>query len=228
MSAYQLRLLYKNARITLKRVQKVHPRYTNRQLQKRRQESLDILEQFQLIEAKKWRCFYLDEAVFSAKDFKKTAWSNLGQNILSQFVYMPPCKAAIGICSNLGLHLYQIFDKSVVQDNYHAFLRAFRESLGHRQRVAVFHDGLSMHKTKASRELYDALNIESVLIIAYNSEQNPQEHIWLRSKQSYRKQLLQLLTKVNFKSIDFHALVTDVLAKAEVPRTWNHFIKRKM
>ena len=62
---------------------KVHPTYTNRQLQKRRQESLDILEKFQLIQTKKLRCFFLDEAVFSAKDYKKTAWSNLGQNILS-------------------------------------------------------------------------------------------------------------------------------------------------
>ena len=78
-----------------------------------------------------------------------------------------------------------IKERSFNQDSYIEFLRQLR-SQQPEQRIVLFLDNLSVHKTKKVKELYEELELTPIFNAPYSPKYNGIESYWFFSNRSTR------------------------------------------
>jgi transposase len=108
---------------------------------------------------------------------------------------LKPC-ANVTVIAAIDCHSlvhYEIVDGTFDRDRFLSFLRNMRAKLRRNDRVALFHDGHSVHKT---RTVQDALMREfgwlPILNVAYEPNANPIEGYFGVLKRHYRREVLKL------------------------------------
>ena len=123
------------------------------------------------------------------------------------FQRTPPSVAVTGIMGEEGLYNFLMKEKSIKKEDHWAFLRDFRERLGHDREVALFYDGLSFHKSTETKRLLKSLGIVGLMNKAYSSELNPIEQIWQEAKYLFRRRLLRFLSEHEGEELDLFDMV---------------------
>jgi hypothetical protein len=147
-------------------------------LQRRVNEKINLKAAIEHAHRHNLKIYYLDEANFTSKDFKKKAWSRKNENVVVDFQRAPPNVAASAIISSDGLYMHIVRQKSIKGDDHIQFLKDFREKLGHWDPVALYSDGLSFHHSKVTKEVMQELNIFDIKAIAYSAKYQPVEWYW--------------------------------------------------
>jgi len=89
-----------------------------------------------------------------------------------------------------GVEHYQLLDGYVDTEYYCKFLKNLRDKLGGTEKISLFYDGLSVHKTRAARLRLRKYNWLRLLNVAYASSDNPIENVFAEVKRKYRLELL--------------------------------------
>ena len=135
----------------------------------------------------------------------------MGENVVVDFQRAPPNVAVTGIMDHRGLVYWMTKPKSIKKLDHLELLEDFRNLLGHRNEVAIFMDGLSLHWSKESIAAYARLNFRAIKNIAYNSPENPIEQVWRVIKWDYRRELLRFLSTNKAVELDLFQLVHKLL-----------------
>ena len=98
---------------------------------------------------------FLDEAVFSFNTFSTKAWASPYQSIkVNDFSIRVRTQALICCVSeDIGLETYMIRPRAINTDTFVEFLEQIAEHFDG-EKIAVFLDNLSVHKTVRSREAF--------------------------------------------------------------------------
>ena len=175
LKPHQLRSIYRQESVKRKKVETKPPRPQAHLEKKRAKERRDLKKAMEECFRKKIPIYWHDECVFKSKDFKRLAFSRPKENVLVDFQRAPPALAVSGIMNETGLCFFLTKKKSIHEDDHVDVIYKFRRSLGHRRRVALFYDGLWIHKGKKAQAALRANNILPMLNVAYNSPMNPIE-----------------------------------------------------
>lgn len=138
---------------------------------------------------------FVDEIVFSVADRIKNAWSNKNENIeFSSPITPQKSVSAVVAISKRGCLHYEIFDSFLNFSNFANFVRELQNKFHRNRRVALFYDGLSVHKHgESQRQIYARRNWMGIMNEAYCSHLNPIEYYFARVKKCYREKLNELL-----------------------------------
>ena len=109
----------------------------------------------------------------------------------------------LAISEDSGVEHFEIYDKAVNQDRFMHFLDQLYIINKH-NKIAVFMDNLSSHKTPRVLMKLKELEIEAIYNVPYMPDFNPCECCFLKTKNYFRRQKLNLLVnnqEVNFKDL---------------------------
>ena len=87
-------------------------------------------------------------------------------------------------------------------------------------RVGLVLDNLSFHRSKETNDLMKELSIVPLRLVAYNSQYNSAEFVFLLAKRIFRKELLILLMYQDIQNINGLALVDNIFANLKIPETF--------
>lgn len=143
-----------------------------------------------------YKIVYIDEVVFSAATMQKKAWAPAHHNIeyLDKRSHMKSQALVAGITQEEGLVAWLIFRRSINQYDYMEFVTQLRENLKD-QKVALFMDNLSVHKSKKCKALYQELNLLPIFNAPYAPEYNGIENYWSAVKKVYKADMLDKVTQ---------------------------------
>ena len=94
-----------------------------------------------------------------------------------------------GISEDSGLETYLLHPRAIKTEEYLQFLEKLKEKYPD-ERILLFIDNLSVHKTVDARAAYERLNITPVFNVPYSPQFNGIESYWSILKQHYKKLLL--------------------------------------
>jgi transposase len=119
------------------------------------------------------------------------SWSNIRQNInLNKFKRFSKNITVISVIDANGLAHKKKLNGFINGEIYRQFLRELEFKVGS-QNIAIFFDGLSVHKMKASWELIlKEFSWIGILNVAYSPDFNPIELYFSMIKREFRKNLL--------------------------------------
>lgn len=141
---------------------------------------------------------FLDESIFKARDFQRSAWAASGENIkVEDRTSAQPCQAVCAaVCKCHRLLTYAIEDYSFNQQKFLEFLEEISASVDG-DHVYIFLDNCTVHHGK---QIYDKdigldhwkrLNLTPVWNVAYKPEYNAGvEMYWAQLKATFRPLLL--------------------------------------
>ena len=98
----------------------------------------------------------------------KFEWAAKHENMaIDEKLLNEPTKALLmGISAENGVEQYRIFDKSVNIKKFHQYLQMVRDAHGD-QKVCLFMDNLSVHRSKKSKAKMEELNIQWLFNLPY-------------------------------------------------------------
>ena len=86
------------------------------------------------------------------------------------------------------------FHRSVNTEKYIEFLKELRKKHG-KGRFTLYMDSLSVHKSIGAKDMYDKLDIDTILAPVYSSEYNPIEMMFSKLKGIVKRIRLQDMLK---------------------------------
>ena len=137
------------------------------------------------------RIIHADEAVFTFNTFMKKSWSTPYNSVLvtDQKITVKTMAVIAGISEDSGLETYLLHPRAIKTEEYLQFLEKLKEKYPD-ERILLFIDNLSVHKTVDARAAYERLNITPVFNVPYSPQFNGIESYWSILKQHYKKLLL--------------------------------------
>lgn len=191
LSLYHLRQVYRQHMIRKKKIKRTKL-VTLDQRAKIHAEALEAKAQLNALKLQGHRIIYVDEFVTTKSTLPTHAWSLKRKPLqidLKQF--SPGCLATIiGISAEAGVELVKHFDRSVDRPKFIEYLKALRRK--HRQdRLAIFVDQLSVHKSLDVAAELAKQRIEMVLNAAYSPDYNPIEGAIGVAKAAIKKERLR-------------------------------------
>jgi hypothetical protein len=215
VSVDELRHIYKMRKIKLKVIGIEKPKQSWKLEQKREAELRALKYDLEYIFEKKIPLYFLDEATFSARDYKKKAWSNLNENVKIDFYRAPASIGATAIINKEGVQIYDTVVKGVKMDDHWSLLFHFRQQLGHNDEVAIYMDGLSFHHSTKTAPWMRQLNIKGIKSVGYVPFYNIVEDFWAHKKFRYRRALLAYLRTKRAQDLDLMEFVREVMEHSE-------------
>ena len=126
---------------------------------------------------------FIDETIFTRKALKKSKWTRPGENAeVDDKLLNDSTKALLmGVSAEKEVEQYMIFKKSVTTDRFLQYLELVRRENGV-QKVALFLDNLSVHRSKKARAKMEELGILPIFNIVYQCELQPIELVFSKLK----------------------------------------------
>ena len=115
------------------------------------------------------------------------------------------CHALIlGISNQTGIDYHEIYEKSVNIEKFATYLKNLRQNHG-KQKIALYLDNLSVHRSNKIKELMKDLDIKYVWGIPYSPDYQPIESVFSMVKNNYRKESIYHI--INNIPINFRKLI---------------------
>jgi transposase len=90
-----------------------------------------------------------------------------------------------------GIELLHIFNQAITNKEFIKYLRYLKRK--NRQRIALFCDQLSVHRSKEVKVVYEELDIRPIYNVGYSPEYNPIESVFSQVKRTYNRERLNKL-----------------------------------
>ena len=104
-----------------------------------------------------YKIVYIDETMFTRKAMAKLEWAAKHQNAeIDEAQLNEPTKALLTGISESGVEQWKIFPKSVNIKKFQQYLQLVRDAHGD-EKVALFMDNLSVHKSKKTKKKMEEL-----------------------------------------------------------------------
>jgi putative transposase len=188
--------LFKDAEISWKKSQKVNPKKNPEQVEKRRQEIQDLLENHREdIEAGKLVVYMIDECHLVWGDACGYVWGNTKKRIEIPMTNQREKQTYYGALNFHTKEFHVEAYKKGDSENTISFLKSL-QAQNPEARILVIWDGASYHKSKAIREFLSETNkelpaskwkIKCERFAPNDPNQNPVEDVWLQAKNFVRK-----------------------------------------
>ena len=114
----------------------------------------------------------------------------------------------LAISKENGVEHYDIYDKSVDQKKFEDYLDNLYIANKH-DKLAIFMDNLSVHKTTSIKMKLHELGIEPIYNVPYHPDFNPVESCFSKIKNHYKRKKLHIL--VNDEDVDMRDLVIEAV-----------------
>ena len=111
-----------------------------------------------------------------------------------------------------------IRERSFNQESYIEFLQQLRDQYPD-QKLVLFLDNLSVHKTRAVKEQYEELELGTIFNAPYSPQYNGIESYFFLVKQEYKKELLQRVIKK--QELNVVQLIESAVSKVEDQKAMN-------
>ena len=187
ISSWDLRCWYRHGHISR---QKFYVREGRPELASlaEQEEELDALKaRLQELATNDYRVVQIDEACFSSMKNDRRHWAPAGDpiEVREKYVFMPQIKVCAGIERTAGLVATLYSHEAFTHKDMIAMLRLIREFYGWQEKVAVFLDRASYHRSPGVKEAAKAIGVELVYNVAYRPDLNGIELLWRRAKVAY-------------------------------------------
>jgi DDE superfamily endonuclease len=115
------------------------------------------------------KIIHADEAMFTFNTFVKRSWSTAYNSVkvTDQKITVKTMAVIAGISEDVGLETYMIVPKAIKTEEYLQFLGKL-SSIYPDQRIILFIDNLSVHKTLEARAAYQTHRITPVFNVPYS------------------------------------------------------------
>ena len=137
----------------------------------------------------------------------------------------PTLAVLAAISKERGLEHFKIFEKSVNIPKFKGYLQELRSRNGE-EKIALFLDNLSAHKSDKSKEVAARLGFRLIFNVPYSPEYNPIEFIFSKIKQKFRT--LRARKMAGVIQDGHHAMVrqaVESVRKQDIVNCVNHVIK---
>jgi transposase len=151
-----------------------------------------------------YKVIFLDEVMFTFSTNQARDYSNKNVNItvMDKALLCHTIAVVASASANEGIESYELFDRSVNQQRFIAYLKALKVR-NKRRKFCVFLDNLRVHHGKLVKEAISELKIPFIFNLPYRPEYNPIENVFSLVKNSFkRKKLNNIMREERFSNED--------------------------
>ena len=134
-----------------------------------------------------YKIVYLDETMFTRKTCPDTEWCRPNENMAVDLAKLeePTLAVLCGISKEVGVELFQIFERSVNVDKFLEYLSNLRAS-NHETKICLFMDNLSAHTSERAKKAMRDRGFRYIYNVPYRCDLNPIELVFSQVKSYFK------------------------------------------
>ena len=174
-----------------------------------------------------YKIVYLDETMFTRKTCPDTEWCRQNENMAVDLAKLeePTLAVLCGISKEVGVELFQIFERSVNVDKFLEYLSNLRAS-NHETKICLFMDNLSAHTSERAKKAMRDRGFRYIYNLPYRCDLNPiefSEDVLIARAFRPLQNILKLIhnNAKNWKKILLFLGKTGKMELQEAAKSWN-------